>query len=137
MATRNGPLTPSLSPSDGERERDRQPSRVAYPADSSVTKRSFGVRVGAEKVAELNGLGKIVHFVAMLPIHPDVFNPDIAVVAGLAQGAEDARIVNGVLLEGGLQPPLASAAGMEVGRVGYQRFGGAVGQTGAGEMGVI
>src|SRR5437016_2133586 len=90
-----------------------------------------------EEVAESDRLGKIVHFVAVLPIDPHVLNADVAPVVRLLHRAKDSGVVDRVLLERGLQPTLARAAGMEVRGVRDQRFHSAVRHPAAGEMRVV
>ena len=93
--------------------------------------------LGPEEVAELNALGEVVHFVTVLPIDPHVFDTDVALVAGFLHRTKDASVVDGILRERNLQTAFARAAGMEVGRVRDERFGSAIGQTGAGEVSIV
>jgi hypothetical protein len=47
MDENNGPLTPALSPSEGEREKHRRVASVGYVKDSSVSGRRVGKRAGS------------------------------------------------------------------------------------------
>ena len=94
-------------------------------------------RFRAEKIPELNCFGKIVHFVAVFPINPDIFDAHVTVVMGFLQRTENSSVIDGVLLEGCLQAAFPRAAGMEVGGMRDQRFNGAVRKSAAGEVRVV
>jgi hypothetical protein len=97
-------------------------------------KRRIHLHIGPQKIAHLNRLGKIVYFIALFPINPDVFDTDVTAIVGLPHQPQDAGVVNRVVRKGALQTSLACAARMKVGCVGDQRFAGAVGQADAREM---
>ena len=50
-------------------------------------------------IAELDRLGKVVHLVEVFPFDPHVFHPDVTLITGFPHHPEDARVVDGVLLE--------------------------------------
>src|ERR1043166_8972407 len=76
-----------------------------------------GSHFGAEEITELDGLGKIIDLVAMLPVYPNIFDTDVTAITGRVHFAQKAGIVNDIFLEGGLQSTFARAASMEMGRI--------------------
>src|SRR5713226_10607155 len=73
----------------------------------------------------------------MLPINPNIFDTDITFVMYFLHRAENAGVINRVLLEARLQTVFARAAGMEVRGVRNQRLNRSIGQAAPRKMGIV
>src|SRR5438046_673287 len=88
--------------------------RRTQPSNLPVFQSSVSQSHAPQEVSEQNRLAKVVRFVAVLPIEPDVLDADVARIVCLVHHLEHASIINRVCLERRLQSPLATAAAMEV-----------------------
>ena len=88
-------------------------------------------------IAKQDGLGDYIHFVAMFPVDPDVFERNPAAEAVLVQRPQSASEINGVFFEAALQAALARTPRVKMAGPGDEGLNASIRNSNAGEVRII